>query len=95
MIQTYHDLVVWQLGRKLVSHTYRLTQPFPKHELYGLASQMQRASVSVPSNIAEGFSRKGTRDYIQFIVTSIGSLSELDTQSYALRNSPQKKLTDA
>lgn len=123
MIQSYHDLEVWQLGRKLVTQTYRLTQAFPKHELYGLSSQMQRASISVPSNIAEGFSRKGTKDYIQFIVTAIGSLAELDTQAYlaedlryvntetaneyrisiqfllrktyALRNSLQKRLTDA
>jgi four helix bundle protein len=86
MIKSYHDLNVWQYGRRLVVETYRMTASFPKHELYGLASQMQRASVSIPSNIAEGFSRRGTKDYMQFISIAIGSLNELDTQSYVAQD---------
>lgn len=79
-IKSYRDLQVWQLGRVLVRRTYALTQSFPQSELYGLTSQMRRAAVSVPSNIAEGHSRHSTADFISFISIAIGSLSELDTQ---------------
>jgi four helix bundle protein len=81
-VENYTDLVVWNRGRALVRETYALTTGFPSTETYGLTSQMRRASVSVPSNIAEGFSRRGTKDYIQFVSMAIGSLAELDTQSY-------------
>lgn len=79
-IKNYHDLEVWQLGRQLVKAIYVLTESFPVRESYGLAQQLRRAAVSVPSNIAEGHSRTSTRDFIQFISMSIGSLAEVDTQ---------------
>ena len=77
-ISSYKDLQVWQRSRKLCTHTYEITAAFPKEELFGLTSQLRRASVSVAVNIAEGFSRHGTKDYINFISISIGSLTELE-----------------
>ncbi|MDX2112360.1 MAG: four helix bundle protein [Alphaproteobacteria bacterium] len=79
-IRNYKDLEVWQKGRVLVKQVYQLTKLFPKEEIYGLTAQLRRAVVSVPSNIAEGHSRSGTKDFIQFISVSIGSLAEVETQ---------------
>ena len=79
-IKSYRDLKVWQAGRLLVRDIYKMTQKFPKAELYGLTSQMRRAAVSIPSNIAEGHSRRSTADYINFVSIAVGSLAELDTQ---------------
>ena len=79
-INSYRDLEVWKKSRALVKQVYQLTQGFPKEEIYGLTSQLRRAVVSVPSNIAEGHSRSGTRDFIQFISLAIGSLAEVETQ---------------
>ena len=76
----YQDLKVWQLGMEMSVAIYRLTSTFPKHETYGLASQLQRAAVSVPSNIAEGHSRGATKDLIRFVNIAKGSLAELETQ---------------
>lgn len=67
-------------ARALVKQVYVLSATFPKEELYGLTSQLRRAVISVPSNIAEGHSRSGTKDFIQFISVSIGSLAEVETQ---------------
>lgn len=79
-IQSYEDLVVWQKSMDLVIEIYKLTNSFPKEEIYGLSSQMRRASISIPSNIAEG-SRRGTRkDYRNFINNALGSGAELETQ---------------
>ena len=64
----------------LVEDVYKITANFPKEEKYGLISQIRRCSVSIPSNISEGFMRKSTKEYIQFIYISLGSLGELDTQ---------------
>ena len=64
----------------LVEDVYKITADFPKEEKYGLISQIRRCSVSIPSNITEGFMRKSTKEYIQFIYISLGSLGELDTQ---------------
>ena len=75
----YKELDVWKQGLKLVANVYKLTQSFPKHELYGLCSQMQRAAVSIPANIAEGSGRKTTKDYVHFLYISKGSLLELET----------------
>lgn len=77
----YRDLRVWQEARKLVSHVYRATAAFPKHELFGLTSQMRRAAISVPCNIAEGHGRRSTADRIHFLVIARGSLFELETQA--------------
>jgi len=63
-----------------VAEIYKLTQTFPKHEIYGLSSQLQRASVSIPSNIAEGSGRKSTKDFIHFLFIAKGSLLEIETQ---------------
>lgn len=79
-IKSYQDLVVWQLGMRLARETYLATKALPKEEMYGLASQMRRASVSVPANIAEGYGRGSRRDYISFLRISRGSLYELQTQ---------------
>ena len=64
----------------LVEYIYQVTNSFPKEEIYSLTSQIRRSSVSVPSNIAEGFMRKNTREYLQFLYIALGSLGELDTQ---------------
>lgn len=79
-IKTYRDLDVWKKSRGLVKQIYLLSSRFPKEEIYGLTSQLRRAVVSVPSNIAEGHSRSGTKDFIQFISIAIGSLAEVETQ---------------
>jgi four helix bundle protein len=82
IIRSYRDLEVWQKSRMLVSRVYRLTSTFPREELYGLASQLQRAGVSVPSNIAEGKSRRSTKDYMRFLDIAYGSIAEVETQLY-------------
>lgn len=81
MIKDYKDLQVWQIGIELVKDIYILTKEFPKDELFGLVSQMRRSSVSIPSNIAEGWMRQHTNEYIQFIYHALGSCGELDTQT--------------
>ena len=84
-IRRHQDLKAWQAAIALVKHVYSLTAGFPKDELYGLTSQMRRAAVSVPSNIAEGAGRGGTREFIQFLGVARGSLSELETQVHIAR----------
>jgi four helix bundle protein len=78
-IKTYKDLLVWQKGVDLVDDLYAVTRKYPKDELFGLISQIRRAAVSIPTNIAEGWGRKSTKNYIQFIRISVGSLYELET----------------
>ncbi len=77
---SYREQFIWKSGIQLATNCYKLTEHFPKSELYGLTSQIRRASVSVPSNIAEGYGRKSTTEYIQFLHIALGSLRELDTQ---------------
>jgi four helix bundle protein len=79
-IASFRDLRVWQLGMDLVQQVYSITRVFPAHERYGLASQMQRAAVSIPSNIAEGHARQHRREYVQHLSIAQASLAELDTQ---------------
>ncbi len=79
-IQSYKDLNVWQGAMDLAESVYIYTNGLPKEERYGLVNQMRRAAVSVPSNIAEGHSRRGARDYMQFVSIAIGSAAELETQ---------------
>jgi four helix bundle protein len=79
-IQSYRDLRVWQVGMDLVESVYRLSADFPAREVYGLASQMRRAAVSIPSNIAEGYTKEGTREYLYHLSIAQGSLAELQTQ---------------
>ena len=76
----FKGMIVWKKAYKLVLEIYRLTTSFPKFEVYGLAQQMRRAAVSVPSNIAEGYCRKHKAEYKQFMSIAYGSLSELETQ---------------
>ncbi|MBN2183352.1 MAG: four helix bundle protein [Sedimentisphaerales bacterium] len=80
-IKDYKDLKVWQKGIEIVDKVYTLTAKFPKEELYGLTLQMRKASVSIPSNISEGFAREHTKEYRQYLRISLGSCAELDTQS--------------
>ena len=79
-MQGHRDLKVWQKAMGLVTAVYKLTTSFPKNETYGLASQMQRAAVSVPSNIAEGHGLKQTQAYLRHLAIANGSLAELETQ---------------
>lgn len=80
MLHSYKDLIVWQKSFALVQEIYRVTDLFPRSEAYGLTSQMRRATISIPSNIAEGFSRKHRKEYGQFIAVAFGSGAELETQ---------------
>ena len=75
----HRDLRVWQDSIRLVKNVYLATETFPKHEIYGLTSQMRRASVSVPTNIAEGSARISRKELLHFLSIARGSLSELDT----------------
>lgn len=79
-IQSYKDLLIWQKGVALVKSVYLLCEQLPKEEVYGLQSQMKRAAISIPSNIAEGYGRNYTQNYVQFLRIARGSLLELETQ---------------
>jgi four helix bundle protein len=79
-VRSYQDLRVWQQGIEIVKQIYRVCREFPKHETYGLASQMQRAAISIPSNIAEGCARLHRKEFIQFLSVALGSCAELTTQ---------------
>jgi four helix bundle protein len=79
-IRPHYRLEAWKESITLVKAIYEATKTFPKEETYGLASQMRRAAISVPSNIAEGAARTGSREFAQFLNVSRGSLSELETQ---------------
>ncbi len=80
MLRSFRELTVWQKSMKLATSVYRLTQGFPREETYGLASQLRRAAVSIPSNIAEGHGRSGIGQYRQFLWIARGSNFELQTQ---------------
>jgi len=77
---THKDLDIWKMGLNLVEKVYRLTDKFPKEEQFGLTSQMRRAVVSIPSNIAEGAARNSKREFLQYLYIGLGSLSEVETQ---------------
>ena len=79
-IQTYKDLIVWQKSMALAEEIYKLSKAFPKEELYALTSQLRRAVVSVPSNIAEGHARQSTAEFKNFVSIAQGSLAEVETQ---------------
>lgn len=78
-IRSHRDLIVWQKGMELVVAVYDLCKSFPKEETYGLTSQLRRAAVSIPANIAEGQGRRLPREFAQFLANARGSLLELDT----------------
>jgi len=79
-IKSHRDLIVWQKAMNLVESVYEATASFPKEETYALTSQIRRAVVSVPSNIAEGQGRRMAKEYLYFLANARGSLLELDTQ---------------
>ena len=79
-ITSHKDLKVWQESMTLVVQIYKISEDFPKHEVYGLTSQIRRAAVSIPSNIAEGAGRKGENEFTRFLYIALGSLSEVETQ---------------
>jgi len=79
-VKSYKALNVWKKGIEIVNRIYEITERFPHKENYGLSSQMQRAAVSIPSNIAEGFVRGHTAEYRQYLRVALGSCAELDTQ---------------
>jgi four helix bundle protein len=82
MVSSYKDLLVWQRSIQLSLSIYQLTKTFPKEERYGLTSQIQRAGISVPSNIAEGYGRGTRKDYKQFLSIARGSTLEVQTQLF-------------
>jgi four helix bundle protein len=85
-IRTHKDLKIWQRSVALVTRVYEITEKFPKSEMWGLSNQIRRASVSVPSNIAEGSGRKSPKELIQFLHIASGSLAELETQLIIAQN---------
>ena len=80
VVQSYSDLKVWRASLTLVERIYHLTSTFPKTEVFTLTQQLRRASISIPSNIAEGHSRNSTRDFLRFLHFAGGSLAEIHTQ---------------
>jgi len=86
MLKNYKDLRVWQNSYQLCLEIYRVTSKYPTQERYNLVSQIRRAALSVPSNIAEGYSRKQLPEYIRFLHIAYGSLAELETQLYLSRD---------
>ena len=86
MKKAHQRLEAWQQSMKLVTHIYKATATFPREELYGLTSQMRRAAVSIPSNIAEGAARETTPEFLRFLYIARGSLAELETQTLIARD---------
>jgi four helix bundle protein len=78
-IRSYRDLRVWNEAMELAAECYRMTSAFPREEMFGMTSQIRRAGASVPANIAEGYGREGTGNYVQFLKNAQGSLKELET----------------
>jgi len=93
-IKTYRDLLVWQKSMALVTEVYKLSKLFPDEETYGLTSQMRRCAVSIPSNIAEGYGRNSTSDYVRFLRVASASLYELQTQAEIALNLRYLKKSD-
>ena len=81
-IKGFEELIIWQEARKFTNNIYRATKKFPKKELYGLTSQMRRAAVSIMSNIAEGFDRRTTKEFISFLIIARASVSEVQNDLY-------------
>jgi four helix bundle protein len=80
MVKTHKDLDVWRKSMNLAKSVYSLTTAFPREEIYGSVTQMRRAAISIPSNIAEGAARDSNKEFIRFLYISLGSLAELETQ---------------
>lgn len=80
MVKTHKNPDVWKKSIDLVTLVYEISKSFPKEETFGITSQMRRAAISIPSNIAEGASRQSNKEYIQFLYIALGSVMELETQ---------------
>ena len=93
--KSFEDLIVWQKAHQLTLHIYQLTRDFPKHELYGLTSQIRRAATSIPSNIAEGYSRRGKQDKLKFFNYAYSSLEEVRYQLILSRDLEYADITEA
>ena len=85
-MKSYRDLLVWQKAMSLVTEVYKATRSFPKEEVYALTSQIRRAAISIPSNIAEGQGRQSRKEFLQFLAVARGSLLELETQVLIAQN---------
>ncbi len=85
-MSNHKDLDAWKLSINLVTEIYKITQNFPKEDLYGLTNQIRRCAVSIPSNIAEGSARQSDKELIQFLYIALGSLAELETQLLIAQN---------
>ncbi|GAG80885.1 unnamed protein product [marine sediment metagenome] len=81
-IKSFEELIVWQEARKFTNSIYKLTKKYPQEELYGLTSQMRRAAVSIMSNIAEGFDRRTTKEFVNFLIIARASASEVQNDLY-------------
>jgi len=79
-IKSYKDLLIWQKGIQIVKESYLRCENLPNNEVFGLQQQIKRSAVSIPSNIAEGYGKNSTKNYVQFLRYSLGSLYELETQ---------------
>lgn len=84
-ISSYKDLIVWQKSTELVFAVYEISKKLPHRESYGLSSQIQRAAVAIPSNIAEGYARNHKKEFIQFLGIAFGSGAELETQVFLIK----------
>ena len=85
-VRSYSDLIAWQKAVKLVTEIFRVSKRFPSEELFGLTSQLRRAAISIPSNIAEGQGRLGRKEFLHFLGNARGSLGEVETQIIIARN---------
>ena len=96
-IRNFKDLKIWREGVELVEQIYRTTRKFPKEEMYGLVSQLPRSVVSLPSNIAEGFTRRNSKEFKQFLLVALGSSGEAETQliiAQRLRYTPKGEVVE-
>ncbi|WP_430973500.1 four helix bundle protein [Sunxiuqinia rutila] len=93
-MKTYREFIAWQKAMFFVTDVYKTTLTFPREELFGLTSQIRRAATSIPSNLAEGFGRKGNNEFIRYIRISIGSLYECQTQLEISKNIGYLNLSD-
>lgn len=85
-MSNFKKLLIWQKSMSLITKIYISTNNFPKEEVFGLTSQIRRSSISIPSNIAEGFGRESNKDFLRFLNISIGSLFEMQTQLEIAKN---------
>jgi four helix bundle protein len=85
-MKTFKNLLIWQKSMTLVTKTYQSSKAFPRDEIFGLTSQIRRSSVSIPSNIAEGFGRQSNKEFSRYLTIAIGSLFEFQTQIEIAKN---------